>query len=366
MSCTDIASGDCDMLWAGESMVSSNCDYLLTMEDSGNLVLYDVSGTRRRLLQSTGWASDTAVTDGTIPVLTFFSDGTQSGVAIYELSSETASIQSASSIWSIEADSSGDGMELALGDDAEIAMSDAEGELWSELASFTVAVDTDTDSDTDTGSNGGDAANSGAAGTVSSDGVTSQWWFWVMLFGTVIVLAALLVMHKLNRKFDAEQKLDDLQMVEAQSPTSPGYAGSPMSYGGSPDAHHQVGSASSAGFNSTTYPDSSQSPYAVAAVAAVVSADAAPAAFQPPPPPAAEEEPVIKYKMETAGRADEGFDQPVVVPPPVAVAPMAKVSPVGNQSDDEVQSDVSIDLDDDYNAMYNLNAASNTSISFKE
>merc|ERR1719361_574008 len=222
MSCTDIASGDCDMLRAGESMVSANCDYLLTMEDSGNLVLYDVSGTRRRLLQSTGWSSDTAVTDGTIPVLTFFSDGTQIGVAIYELSSETASIESASSIWSVQADSSGDGLELALGDDAEIAMSDAEGSLWTKEASFTVAVDTDTDSDTDTetdsdsetdpgtGSNGGDAANSGAVGTVSSDPVTNQWWFWVMLFGSVVVIVALLVMQKMNHRLDAEKKMDDL------------------------------------------------------------------------------------------------------------------------------------------------------------
>ena len=32
---------ECDALWGGESLVSSNCEYLLTMEESGNLVLYE-------------------------------------------------------------------------------------------------------------------------------------------------------------------------------------------------------------------------------------------------------------------------------------------------------------------------------------
>merc|ERR1711962_1576568 len=63
---------ECDALWGGESMVSANCQYLLTMEMSGNLVLYEVMGSRRRLLQTliSGWSSGTAVSSGGVPKLT--------------------------------------------------------------------------------------------------------------------------------------------------------------------------------------------------------------------------------------------------------------------------------------------------------
>merc|ERR1719242_2310645 len=136
-----------------------------------------------------------------IPVMTFFSNGFQSGVVILELSSLNASLEDASSVWTIEVDSDGDGMTFSLGDDAVIEFGDADGSLRTEAAVFTVAVDTDTDSDVGSGgSNGGDAANSGA--TLADSGVTSQWWFWVMLFGSVVVIVALLVMYKLNQKFD--------------------------------------------------------------------------------------------------------------------------------------------------------------------
>ena len=82
MSCHE---GQCDSLWGGESLVSTNCRYLLVMESNGNLAMYGNPGVyedpctdganegcrrrmrmqmERRRLQNVwyfGWNSDTAI-----------------------------------------------------------------------------------------------------------------------------------------------------------------------------------------------------------------------------------------------------------------------------------------------------------------
>ena len=40
MGCVD---GECDALYGGESLVSPDCHYVLTMEQSGNLALYEAN-----------------------------------------------------------------------------------------------------------------------------------------------------------------------------------------------------------------------------------------------------------------------------------------------------------------------------------
>merc|ERR1712083_1016684 len=93
-------------------------------------------------------------------VLTFFDDGTESGVAIFELASWNVSIDSASSIWSIEVEASGDGMTLALSDYTGAS-------LWTEEGSFPTAQPTVGPT---TGPDGGNAASAmsvlGALSTV--------------------------------------------------------------------------------------------------------------------------------------------------------------------------------------------------------
>jgi len=85
-----------DSLWAGESLVSSNCQYLLTMESSGNLVMYGLAdeyndpcldgaaeGCRRRRLTDNewlfGWNTGTELASNrSVAEFTVESDGTLS------------------------------------------------------------------------------------------------------------------------------------------------------------------------------------------------------------------------------------------------------------------------------------------------
>ncbi len=207
MGCDDVNDGgaECDALYGGESLVSSNCRYLLTMEQSGNLVLYEVSGSRRRLLQSltSGWSTDTAVAAGE-PEFTFFRNGIESGLVILESDGDA--------LWTVTTASSGDGLVLSLGDDATLDLADGEATaLWTVSGSFgrDIAVDSDSDSDADSAANAGDAANTGTAGTVD-DHHTKQWWFWMMLFLSITIIAVVAVFRFSKKEQSAG--IDDLEM----------------------------------------------------------------------------------------------------------------------------------------------------------
>ena len=213
MSC----DGDsCDALWGGESMVSANCQYLLTMEMSGNLVLYEVMGSRRRLLQTliSGWSSGTAVSGG-VPKLTLFKNPFQSGIQIYEMESYDDTNDDPPSLWSVVTESPGDGITFSLTDDAAMDLSDADGSLWTESATFDFQIAEDTDSDT--ASNAGDAANAGPTAVTSGE-VSNQWWFWMMLLLSVVIIAVTII-FKCSCKRNKEEPVVSVDAMEMTSKT---------------------------------------------------------------------------------------------------------------------------------------------------
>ena len=176
---------------------------MLRMEQNGNLVIYEVSATRRRLLATvltSGWSSGSAVTAG-VPKLTFFENPFQSGIVIYEMTAVGASEpEYQDAVWSVETESVGDTLTLSLSDSAKLELSsDDDGSLWT-VDAFDIAGDTDsdtasdTDSDTDSDSvpNGGDAANSAGTGIVDAH-FTKQWWFWFMLFAAGTAIAVVII-----------------------------------------------------------------------------------------------------------------------------------------------------------------------------
>merc|ERR1719464_1640256 len=87
MTCHD---GACDELWGGESLVSENCDYLMVMENDGNLAVYAESANSdgRRLLSSGrplgwyfGWSSETSIANESgvsVPAFMVNADGSLS------------------------------------------------------------------------------------------------------------------------------------------------------------------------------------------------------------------------------------------------------------------------------------------------
>ena len=139
MSCD---GDECDSLWGGESMASSDCQYLLVMENSGDLVLYQVNDSRRRLLDDfvIGWSSNTSVSYG-IPRMTLFSNGNTSGFVIYEM--ESRNDADPISLWSriVPSESIDGNVTLSLSDDGALQLSDESGSLWSESGSFSIPDD---------------------------------------------------------------------------------------------------------------------------------------------------------------------------------------------------------------------------------
>ena len=90
---------------------------------------YEMSGSRRRLLQTIGWSSGTAVSDG-VPKLTLFSNPFQSGIQIYEMESYDDTNADPPSLWSVVTESDGEGLAFSLTDDAVMELSDNTGSRW--------------------------------------------------------------------------------------------------------------------------------------------------------------------------------------------------------------------------------------------
>ena len=126
---------ECDSLWGGEYMASSDCRYFLKMEHNGNLRMYKQRESRRRLLDDLviGWSSNTSVTDG-IPKMTLFSNGNTSGFVIYEM--ESRNDTNPISLWNQTVASDSTELTLSLSDEATLDLSDESGELWSETVPF--------------------------------------------------------------------------------------------------------------------------------------------------------------------------------------------------------------------------------------
>ena len=121
----------CDALWGGQSMVSANCQYALTMEETGNLVLYEVIDSRRRLISSSErlWTTNTSVTTGH-PKFTFFRDEYSSGLVILEVPMNNDSSVATEALWTIIFESKRENMNLSLTDDGVLILYDSESSLW--------------------------------------------------------------------------------------------------------------------------------------------------------------------------------------------------------------------------------------------
>ena len=129
---------ECDALRSGESMVSPDCQYKLTMEDSGDLVLYDASDSHRRLLTwwNSTWATNTTVITGE-PKFSLFRNEYTSGIAIFEINVEDGNEVELDRLWNKVFESNGENLTLTLSENGTIILYDDDGLLWtSEFSAF--------------------------------------------------------------------------------------------------------------------------------------------------------------------------------------------------------------------------------------
>ena len=128
------SADDCDVLWGGESLVSVDCEYLLTLNAAGNLDVFKVDDRRRRALQATTsiWSTGTSISDlAHIPKFTFFMNEIESGLKIYEMKSRVDSEAEATFIWTVEVQPSDGTLSLTLTSEGILELADEEGTtLW--------------------------------------------------------------------------------------------------------------------------------------------------------------------------------------------------------------------------------------------
>ena len=193
-----------DFLWEGESFVSDNCQYLLTMDHSGNLVLRGLEKNRRRLQTDytwyIGWQTNTSLfnySKESLPKFVIQDDGLYILEYAYKgWEGRTIELWSTkfSQIWS---DSDDRSFTLSLSNFACLTLTENsfESNLWNECAQFPFSVGeegiTSTVSDGKNTTSVGDAQEE--INLVGDNGIETEklWWFWLLIILCILILMAL-------------------------------------------------------------------------------------------------------------------------------------------------------------------------------
>ena len=203
-----------DFLWGGESFVSDNCRYLLTMRKDGNLVLegiterYIYPGTRRLLANYTwynGWQTNTKIfnySGKSIPKL-ILKNGAFYIIEYMFKGWEGKTIE----LWSNAGNISSDTDEmtlsitniacLSLRDDNLFEMGVDDPIIWNKCSTLLLPDSSDEDSTTTTEQNVVDSSSSSTEeedeqeqNVVAEDGVDTEtlWWVWLLVVLLILIL----------------------------------------------------------------------------------------------------------------------------------------------------------------------------------